>query len=142
MPGRSHAEALRRRRQVEALELRGATPAAIARDLGADLRTIKRDLRMLAQQRARAADLTAERRRLLDAARLVEKQAWELFDALPAADPTARLAALGKVLAGQSQTIKLLGDLAAADIEARLAALEEALIEDSPSPRRGEGIRR
>src|SRR5439155_14208032 len=116
-----------RRRQVEALELRGATPAAIATALGADPRTIRRDLQALAHQRARSADLTAERHRLLEAAKLVEHQAWDLFDGLPAADVNGRLGALGKVLASQVQVVKLVGDLAALDLEARLTTLEESL---------------
>src|SRR5438046_2829341 len=98
MAGKSHQAALLRRRRVEEMDLRGATPAAIATALNTDPRTIRRDLQALAHQRTRNADLTAERRRLLAAAKLVEHHAWALFDGLPAADTNGRLGALGKVL--------------------------------------------
>ena len=115
MSGTSGQAALRRRRQVEAMALRGASSTAIATALGADPRTIHRDLQALAHQRTRDADLTAERHRLLAAAKLVEQQAWQLFDGLPAADTNGRLGALGTILASQFHVVTLVGDLAALD---------------------------
>jgi hypothetical protein len=124
MAGKSAQAASLRRRQVEELELRGATAAAIATALKADPRTIRRDLQSLAHQRTRSADLMAERRRLLEAAKLVEHHAWDLFDGLPAADTNGRLGALGKILASQARALQLVGDLATLELEARLTALD------------------
>src|SRR5438067_4281621 len=114
-----HERTLLRRRQVEAMDLRGATCAAIARAVQSDPRTVARDLQAIARERARTPDLTGERRRLLAAAKLVEHHAWDLFDNLPAADTNGRLGALNRILASQVQVIKLVGDLATIDVESR-----------------------
>ena len=127
MSGKSAGQALSRRSQVETLDLRGATPTTIARALGADPRTVRRDLQALTAQRERGTDLDRERLRLLDAARLVEREAWLLFDALPPADANGRLGALAKVIAGQLQAAKLVGALTALDLRDRIAALEATL---------------
>jgi hypothetical protein len=135
MVGKSSEAASLRRRRIEALELRGASPAAIATAVGSDLRTVRRDLHAIAQQRGRSANLSTERHRLLDSAKLVEQQAWELFESLPPADANGRLGALGKVLASQAHVVKLVGDLVALDVVARVDALEQALA-DSTGARR------
>src|SRR5437899_12494284 len=101
MPRNSVAEALARRAQVAHLELRGASPAVIARELYADRRTIHSDLRAIAQDRARYVDVPAARLRLLESAALVELEAWKLGQAVPVKDWNAKLGALGKVLAAQ-----------------------------------------
>src|SRR5437899_2080462 len=120
MVGKSTEAASLRRRRIEALELRGANPTTIASAVGSDLRTVRRDLHTIAQQRNRSANLGAERHRLLDSAKLVEQQAWELFESLPASDANGRLGALGKVLASQAHVVKLVGDLVALDFVARI----------------------
>ena len=121
-------------REIENARGGGMTIDDLAARCDVTTRTIRRDLQALARQRTRSADLTAERHRLLEAAKLVEHHAWELFDGLPAADTNGRLGALGKVLASQVQVVKLVGDLAALDLEARLAALEQSLATGEPTP--------
>jgi hypothetical protein len=76
----------------------------------------------------------AERRRLLDSAQLVERQAWQQFESLPEADAKDRVAALREVLRRQTQVVKLVGDLVALDVVAGdpsggrvIDALEQAL---------------
>lgn len=119
------AAAAARRGKVAELELRGVSAHGIARALGSDPRTIKRDLRALAAERARDTSLTAERHRLLAAAKLVEQQAWQLHHALSVADAAGKLGALGKVLGAQEAGRRIVGDLAMAALEERVAALEQ-----------------
>src|SRR3954471_11200694 len=109
MPRVSVDATLLRRQQVETLELRGAMPAAIAKALPADIRTVRRDLVWLASERARHTDVAAARLRLLEAAQTVERTSWELYAKLPADDANGRLGALGKALAAQAQQTALLG---------------------------------
>ena len=132
--GRATAEeAATRRQRVAELELRGAPPHVIAREVGSDVRTVQRDLQALAAERARDTDLAAERHRLLGAARAVEAEAWRLYDSLPAEDANGKLGALAKVLAAQAQGAKVTGDLAGADVERRLAELEQRLADVRPA---------
>jgi hypothetical protein len=121
-----------RRAQIEGLELRGAPARVIARAVGADIRTVRRDLRAIAVERAHAIELAAERHRLLEAAHLVEREAWQLLAALPADDTNGRLGCLGKVLAAQARAAELVGALADAQLEERLSALEERLADMTP----------
>jgi hypothetical protein len=112
-----------RRQQVEALELRGATPTAIAQALAADIRTVRRDLVWLASERARRMDVPAARLRLLEAAQAVERTAWELHARLPADDANGRLGALAKVLGAHERQAALLGAIETATLAAEVAAL-------------------
>jgi hypothetical protein len=116
---------LARCRQVEELELRGATPAAIAASLQADIRTVRRDLVWLAGERARATDIRAARYRLLAAAQTVEVAAWKLYAALPAEDANGKLGALGKALAAQERAAALLGAIEQGALAEEVAALQE-----------------
>lgn len=122
-----------RRSQVAELELRGASVAGIAKALKADPRTIARDLEALAQERAANVSLDGERHRLLAAAREVEREAWALYEDLPAKDVNGRLGALSKTLAAQAQGRDLVADLANVEMERRVAALESALAGRSTS---------
>lgn len=124
MPRSTVEATLSRRRQVEALELRGVGVLAIAKQLGADVRTIRRDVAALATERTRTTDLAGERLRLLAAAKEVEVASWGIYSALPTSDAAGRLGALGKALAAQQRAADVLGALAAASIEQRLSALE------------------
>lgn len=114
-----------RRQDVEALELRGVSPTAIARTLHADRRTVRRDLVWLAAERAQRTDVAAARLRLLEAARVVETTAWDLYGKLPRDDSSGRLGALGKVLAAQAQQATLLGAIESATLAAEVAELRE-----------------
>lgn len=126
MPGpRSVDVTLARRAKVEALELRGATAPAIARELGADLRTVQRDLRWLATRRGADLDVPAARLRLLDAAQLVEVESWRLHQKLPAMDTNGRLGCLGKILAAQERQATLVGSIETATLAAEVAVLRE-----------------
>jgi hypothetical protein len=116
---------LLRRQHVEALELRGGTPAAIAKTLPADIRTVRRDLVWLASERARHTDVAAARLRLLEAAQAVERTAWDLYAKLPPDDSNGRLGALGKALAAQAQQTALLGAIETSTLAAEVAALRE-----------------
>src|SRR4051794_29743280 len=111
MPRTTIATTLARREAVERLELRRATAQGIAAGRGADPRTSGHDLRALAAARARGGDVAAAHRRLLAAARLVEVQAWAMFDRLDVDAAHLQLGALGKVLAAQERQAHLLGQL-------------------------------
>ncbi len=91
MPRGTDMEAADRRRRVQELELQGHTAAAIAEKVGADARTVQADLRLLAAERARDLDLSAERHRLLEAGRTVEAAAWVMLASLPEKDINGRL---------------------------------------------------
>ncbi len=139
VPRNSLEDALRRREQVEHLELRGGSVSAIARTLHADRRTITRDLRALAAQRAERTDVAAARLRLLEAAQVVERTGWELFTAAAANDPNTKLGALSKVLAAHSAQTALLGQVENATLAAEVAELRDqvaALQAERPTLRR------
>ncbi len=127
-----------RRQSVELLDLRGTAPSVIARALGSDYRTVKRDLDLLASERVSDVSLAAERHRLLQAARLVEHEAWLLFRALPALDVNGKVGCLRTVLAAQARCGDMVEAIAGLAFEARLSALEEAQASAAPTPiRRG-----
>jgi hypothetical protein len=113
------------RHRVAMLDLRGASPSAIASQLGADFRTVRRDLSLIAKERAHATDLDGERHRLLATARTVEVKAWNVYET--ATDTNGRLGALAKVLAAQQRAADVVAALATLDLERRLQALEERL---------------
>ena len=129
-------QALTRRAAVAELELEGATAAVIAKALGSDYRTVQRDLAAIAQERAQNVDLAAERHRLVEAARLVERESWALFRATPSTDANGKLGALAKVLAAQAQGAKVIADLANADLERRMEQLEQLLQQMQPATHR------
>ena len=52
MPGKTDLEQAERRQRVEELEVRGLSALQIAAELGADVRTIRADIELLAQRRA------------------------------------------------------------------------------------------
>jgi uncharacterized protein YjcR len=125
--GASSVDQLDRRRAVERLYAEGLSAPKIAESLGVDARTIRKDLELLAVERAHDLDLGWERARLLEAGKHVEDEAWSLFDRLPDADVAGRLGSLSKVLAAQERVAKVVGDIAGADVERRLAALERQM---------------
>jgi hypothetical protein len=122
-------EAAARREQVEHLSLRGARPSVIARAIGSDARTVRRDLRVLAKARAAESDLASERLRLLAAAKGIELEAWQLLARLSAGDVNGRLGCLSRALAAQDRQAALVSDQAAADLAARVSNLEQRVNE-------------
>lgn len=125
MPRPALDVSLARRAQVEFLELRGASAGAIAKEVGADRRTVKRDLAWLTQERAQRVDVAASRLRLLEAAQLVEVESWRLHQKLPATDTNGRLGCLGKILAAQERQATLVGAIETATLAAEVAALRD-----------------
>jgi hypothetical protein len=123
--GTSVAVTLARRQQVEALEVRGASAAAIAKELHGDLRTIRRDLAWLALTRGQTLAVPAARLRLLAAAQAVELEAWKLHAKLPADDTNGRLGCLSKVLGAHERQAALLGAIETATLAAEVAELRE-----------------
>ncbi len=141
MPRRTIDATLERRRLVESLHVRGVSPPAIAKELHADVRTVRRDIAYLQADWAASTEAQAERHRLLMGARRVETESWMMYQALNKADAANRLGALGKVLASQEAQARLLGQIEAVDLAADVAVLTEqvaGLLAERPHGRRTE----
>ena len=117
-------ESITRRAKVAHLELRGANATGIARELGCDVKTVRRDRPALARDRAQALDVSGTRLRLLESAALIELEGWKLWQTLPAQDINGRLGLMGKILAAQERQSALLREIEAASLVADVEQLK------------------
>ncbi len=74
-------------------------------------------------------DVAAARLRLVEAAQLVQVEAWTLWQTVPAIDLNAKLGLLGKILAAQQQESAMLGHIENATLAAELAELRQQVAE-------------
>lgn len=103
-----------RRERVADWWVKGASISRIAREVGADWETVKRDLAVIGRQALAETDVPAQLVRLLRASQGVEAAAWDAEQ-------------LGLVLAAQRAQVAVLQTLQGIDLAQRVAELEQRL---------------
>ena len=116
MAGVNNGRAAARRERVGELWTKGASAAQIARVVGADRQTVRRDLALLGRELVAETDLPAQLARLLRGAQAVEVAAWGERQ-------------LGLVLASLKTQATVLAALQGLDVTERVEALERRLDE-------------
>jgi hypothetical protein len=114
MPRVTNAQAAARRERVAEFWVRGVSVAGIAKAVGCDWETARRDISLLGRRAVAETDVPGELHRLLLAGRAVEASAWARQE-------------LGLALAAQKAQLAVLTTLQGLDVERRLAELEARL---------------